>query len=92
MNLKDIKTLDGKMNISIRKEKEIYLENIKDICDIIETVIKRITQNYKQLTELMKQVSDKLKDTVKLWKFYMNIQKNIVIQILHLNLIILCVI
>ena len=68
MTLKDIKTLDGKMNVAISKEKEIYLENIKDICDINETVIKKITQNYKQLTELMKQVSEKLKETGELWK------------------------
>ena len=66
--LAEIKTIDGQMKVSVSKEKEIYLENIKDICQLNEDIIKKINQNYKQISILMEQVIEKLKYSGELWK------------------------
>ena len=66
--LEGIKTLDGNIKISVNKEKEIYLMNIKDNAEINESIIKRITKSYKNLIDLMHSVSDKMKEISELWK------------------------
>ena len=64
----EIKTINGNIKISINKEKEVYLMNIKDNAEINESIMKRITKSYKNLIDLMHNVSDKMKEIAELWK------------------------
>ena len=65
---KEMKSFDGQIRISISKEKETYLENIKDNTDINIKIIKQITKCYKSLIVLMQQASMKMKEISDLWK------------------------
>ena len=67
-NVKEIKTLEGDIKISVTKEKEMYLQNIEDNCDINEELLQKITKSYKALMLLMTQVSEKMKEISDLWK------------------------
>ena len=51
INLKDRKTLDGVLNIKINKEKEIYLENIKDNTIFNANLFKKLNNNFRSLNE-----------------------------------------
>ena len=42
--------------------------NIKDNAEINESIMKRITKSYKNLIDLMHNVSDKMKEIADLWK------------------------
>ena len=64
----EIQTINGNIKISINKEKEVYLMNIKDNAEINENIMKRITKSYKNLIDLMHNVSDKMKEIAELWK------------------------
>ena len=64
----EIKTLEGDIKISISKEKEIYLKNIEDNCNINEDLFQKITKAYKALLLLMSQTSDKMKEISIIWK------------------------
>ena len=66
--LQEIKSPNGNIRISVNKEKEIYLLNIKDNAEINESIMKRITKSYKNLIELMQNVSEKMKEISELWK------------------------
>ena len=65
---KDMKSIDGQVRISVSKEKETYLENIKDNADINMKLMKQITKCYKSLITFMKQSSEKMKEISELWK------------------------
>ena len=65
---KDMKSFNGQIIISINKEKETYLENIKDNADINIKIIKQITKCYKSLITFMQQASGKMKEISELWK------------------------
>jgi len=67
-NVKEIKTLEGDIKISVTKEKEMYLQNIEDNCDINEELLQKITKSYKALMLLMTQASEKMKEISDLWK------------------------
>ena len=56
IELKDIKTIDGKMRINVTIKKEKILENIKDSVAFNETALKKFNQNFKLLREDMKTV------------------------------------
>ena len=56
IELKDIKTINGKMKISITKNKEQYLDNIRDNAAFNETALKKFNQNFKLLKAEMKTV------------------------------------
>ena len=64
----EIKTLEGDIKISVSKEKEIYLKNIEDHCNINEDLIQKITKAYKGLLMTMSQVTDKMKELSALWR------------------------
>ena len=64
----EIKTLEGDIKISVSKEKEIYLKNIEDHCNINEDLLQKITKAYKALLMSMSQVTDKMKELSALWK------------------------
>ena len=66
--VKEIKTLEGEIKISVTKEKEMYLQNIEDNCNINEELLQNITKSYKNLILLMTQVHDKMKEISGLWK------------------------
>ncbi len=65
---RDMKSIDGQVRISISKEKETYLDNIKDNADINAKIMQQITKAYKALITLMKQSSEKMKEISELWK------------------------
>ena len=65
---KDMKSFNGQIRISVSKEKETYLENIKDNADINIKIIKQITKCYKSLITFMQQASGKMKEISELWK------------------------
>ena len=66
--LNQVKSLTGELKVTVSKEKEIYLENIKDNCDLNEELFQKITKTYKDLILLMEQLSDKMKEISELWK------------------------
>ena len=63
-----MKSFDGQVRISVSKEKETYLDNIKDYADINIKIIQQLTKNYKILITLMQQTSEKMKEIAELWK------------------------
>ena len=63
-----MKSIDGQIRISVSKEKETYLENIKDHADINMKIMQQITKAYKVLITHMKQSGEKMKETSELWK------------------------
>ena len=67
-HVKELKTLEGEIKISVTKEKEMYLQNIKDNCNINEELLQKVTKSYKTLLLLMAQVSEKMKEISNLWK------------------------
>ena len=66
--LNQVKSLTGEIKVTVSKEKEIYLENIKDNCILNEELLQKITKGYKALILLMEQLSDKMKELSELWK------------------------
>ena len=42
--VQEIKTLEGDIKISVTKEKEMYLQNIEDNCNINEEILQKITK------------------------------------------------
>ena len=68
LSLEDIKSLNGKIKISINKEKEVYFMNIKDNTKINESIMKKINKSYKNLIEIMQTANDKMKEISDLWK------------------------
>ena len=66
--VKEIKTLEGDIKISVTKQKEMYLQNIEDNCNINEELLQNITKSYKSLLLLMNQTSEKMKEISNLWK------------------------
>ena len=67
-HVKEFKTLEGDIKISVTKEKEMYLQNIEDNCNINEELLQKVTKSYKSLLLLMSQVSEKMKEISGLWK------------------------
>ena len=66
--VKDIKTLEGEIDISITKEKEAYLKIIEDYSSMNEDMMEKMIKLYKSLLNLMKQASDKMDEISGLWK------------------------
>ena len=66
--LNQVKSLTGELKVTVSKEKEIYLQNIKDNCDLNEESFQKITKSYKGLILIMEQLSDKMKEISELWK------------------------
>ena len=56
IEFKDIKTIDGKIKISVNPNKEIFLDNIKANSAFNETCLKKFNQNFKELKEEMNTV------------------------------------
>ena len=71
--IRELKTLDGQVNIEITKEKEIYFDNIKNYAKSNYHLLQKITKSYKSLLNLMQQMADKMKDISLLWKQVLDI-------------------
>jgi hypothetical protein len=67
-NIKEIKTLEGDIKVSVTKQKEMYLQNIQDNCNINEELLQKVTKSYKNLMLLMVQIGEKMKEISSLWK------------------------
>ena len=67
-NVRELKTLDGQINIEITKEKEIYFDNIKNYCKNNYQLLQKITKSYKSLLNIIQQMTDKMKEISLLWK------------------------
>ena len=68
ISAREMKSFDGQIRVSVSKEKETYLENIKDNADYNIKTIKQITKAYKSLFFHMQQASEKMKEISDLWK------------------------
>ena len=68
ISLEDFKSLNGKIKISITKEKEVYFMNIKDNTKLNESIIKKINKSYKSLIGIMNNACEKMKEISDLWK------------------------
>ena len=66
--VRQIKTMNGEINIGINNEKETYFENIKSYAKGNYTLLQKITKGYKSLMNIMQQLSNKMSDISKLWK------------------------
>ena len=60
IDIKERKSLDGILNIKINKEKEIYLENIKDNTIYNVDLFKKLNYNFKSLNEELSSVIKRL--------------------------------
>ena len=67
-DIKKMVTIDGLINLGISKEKEIYLDNIKNYCQGNSYILQKITKAYKSLMYIMSQLSDKMKSISQLFK------------------------
>ena len=63
----EIKTLNGEINISINKEKELLADKIKKISENNEELMKKISKEYKILNQQIQNVILKIKDINILW-------------------------
>jgi hypothetical protein len=63
----DIKTLNGEIDISINKEKELLVEQIKRIAENNEDLMGKITKEYKILNLQIQSVISKITDINILW-------------------------
>ena len=66
--MKKMKTIDGIINIGINKEKEIYLDNIKNYSKGKAEIFDKITKSLKSLMGIMYELSNKMKSISQLFK------------------------
>jgi hypothetical protein len=63
----DFKTLTGEIDVSINKDKELYAEKIKKICESNEEIMKKISKEYKLLNVQIQNVITKMNTISTLW-------------------------
>ena len=61
IDIKDRKSLSGELNIKINKEKETYLENVKDNTIYNSNLFKKLNSNFKTLNDEFSHVIKRLK-------------------------------
>ena len=67
-SVKKMKTLNGLINIGISKEKEIYLDNIKNYSKGNVYILDKITKSFKSLMEIIYQLTTKMKSISDLFR------------------------
>ena len=67
-DVKEMKSLEGKVNLTINEEKENYLQNIIDNTNLNESIMKKLLANYKSLLEEVRAVSNRLADICLIWE------------------------
>ena len=67
-----MKTSDGFIKISINNEKEIYADNIRNYAQGNAYLLQKVTKAYKSVMNIMKQLSDKMKNISELFKMILD--------------------
>ena len=67
-NIKQIKTLNGEINVLITYENEQYFQNINEKINSQENIYEKLLYNYKILLNNFQQISVKMKEISKIWK------------------------
>ena len=72
----EIKSLNGEINISINRDKELLADKIKEISETNEDLMKKITKEYKILNLHLQGVISKIKDINLIWNQLYNKSNN----------------
>ena len=73
-DIKQLKTLNGELNVLMTYENEKYYQNIKEKLVSQETIYEKLLYNYKILLNNIQQVSDKMKEISNNWKELFNLK------------------
>ena len=66
-NINDHQSLTGRINIEVKKEKEIFFENIKDNITFNETLLTKLNENFKLLKILIENITLKIDEISQNW-------------------------
>ena len=66
-NVNDNQTLNGRIEIEVKKEKEIYFENIKDNITYNETLLTKLNENIKLLKVQIENLTVKIDEIAQIW-------------------------
>ena len=75
-SVKKMKTIDGIINIGINKEKEIYLDNIKNYSKGNVEILDKITKSFKSLMEIILELINKMKSISCFWNKFSLVNNN----------------
>ena len=75
-DIRERKSLDGELKIGITKEKEIYLENIKDNCIYNVNLFKKLNNNFKLLQDEFSTVIKRFESISEVYRELYDISKN----------------
>ena len=64
--LRDFKSLDGKLDITVNEQREINFQNLKDNAEINEELLSKLNSNLKQLNYEMNMVTKRLDEITKI--------------------------
>ena len=65
--IEDIKTLSGEINIYVNSEKDTIAETIKINCENNEELMKKLSKEYKQLNNQIKEIVSKMNNIAGIW-------------------------
>ena len=66
-NINENQSLIGIVNIEVKKEKEIFFENIKDNINLNETLLIKLNENLKLLKTQIENITIKIDEIVQIW-------------------------
>ena len=66
-NINENQSLTGRINIEVKKEKEIFFENIKDNITVNESLLLKLNENIKLLKTQIENVTMKIDEIVQIW-------------------------
>ena len=66
-NLNDNQSFSGRINIEIKKEKEIFFENIKDNISFNENLLTKLNENLKLLKTQVENITLKIDEIAQIW-------------------------
>ena len=66
-NVNENQSLAGRVNIEVKKEKEIFFENIKDNISLNESLLLKLNENLKLLKVQIENVTMKIDEIVQIW-------------------------
>ena len=66
-NINDHQSLTGKINVEVKKEKEIFFENIKDNISFNESLLTKLNENFKLLKIQLENLTLKIDEIVLIW-------------------------
>ena len=66
-NVNDNQTLNGRIEIEVKKEKETYFENIKDNINYNETLLIKLNENLKLLKVQIENITLKIDEIAQIW-------------------------